>query len=57
MTSGRLARLSSLFTVFNKFNKRLVYSHISGKKNDNFFIFGDTRKKDLLKNHNSNFIK
>ena len=52
MTSGRLARLSSLFAVFNKFNKQLVYSNISGKSKNAFFIFGKEKKEQLLREHN-----
>lgn len=52
MTSGRLARLSSFFAVFNKFNKRLVYSHISGKSKNDFFLFGKEKKELLLSEHN-----
>lgn len=52
MTSGRLARLSSLFAFLNHFNKRLVYSNISGKGKNQFYIFGNEKKADLLKKHN-----
>ena len=52
MTSGRLARLSSIFAVFNKFNKHLVFSNISGKEQGNFYIFGKKTKEILLKKHN-----
>ncbi len=52
MTSGRLALLSSIFALFNNFNKQLVYSNISGKKNTGFFIFGKEKKERLLKEHN-----
>ncbi len=52
MTSGRLARLSSFFAVFNKFNKRLVYSNISGNKKNDFFLFGKEKKELLLSEHN-----
>ncbi len=52
MTSGRLARLSSIFAVFNKFNRSLVFSNISGKEKTDFYIFGNERIRNLLKNHN-----
>lgn len=52
MTSGRLTLLSSIFAVFNRFNKKLVYSNISGTKKDDFHIFGNKKKKQLLSEHN-----
>jgi len=52
MTSGRLAGLSSIFALLSRFNKRLVYSNVSGKGKDNFYIFGNERKANLLKEHN-----
>ncbi len=52
MTSGRLARLSSIFAIFRRFNNRLVYSNLQRKNTDDFFIFGNNRKKEFLKNHN-----
>ncbi len=52
MTSGRLARLSNIFAVFNKFNRSLVFSNISGKEKTDFYIFGNERIRNLLKNHN-----
>ncbi len=52
MTSGRLALLSSLFAVFNRFNKKLVYSNISRTNKDDFHIFGNKKKDILSKKHN-----
>ncbi len=52
MTSGRLSRLSSFFSVLGKLNKKLVYFNISGTKKEDFYIFGNRRKKNLLKTHN-----
>ncbi len=52
MTSGRLARFLSIFSVFNRFNKKLVYSNISGTNKNDFHIFGNKKKEQLLNEHN-----
>ncbi|NOZ34197.1 MAG: sulfotransferase domain-containing protein [Chlorobi bacterium] len=52
MTSGRLARITSIIAIFNKMNKRLVYSNISETTKGEFHIFGKQKKEKLLKEHN-----
>ncbi len=52
MTSGRLARITSLISFLNKINNRLVYSNISEENNGEFHIFGKQKKEILLKEHN-----
>ncbi len=52
MTSGRLARTTSIISFLTKFNNRLVYSNISGKNKGEFYIFGKQKKEKLLKEHN-----